>query len=181
MNIPTKVFMESRISEFYENHGGFNRFRTMFGIGEKVAIDLLTEGEHQDFSIEEIAQNKCRYDNPEDVKNAMKWMFEDDWICEGEFGHAFMEHCRTLGHTFVNPGEGDIDWEVVMEALNKSLSDLPEETIKIAKGELAYRERKRQEIQEYYMKMSMDERKPAVETKVKELEGRIDELKSFIK
>jgi hypothetical protein len=31
------------------------------------------------------------------------------------------------------------------------------------------------------MKMSMDERKPAVETKVKELEGRIDELKSFIK
>lgn len=175
MNIPTKVFVETPMMDFDPevNHNP----STMFHYMTQILVNMLEDGGGWSgkFTLEDISNSNVRLANEEEVKSAMRPIFE--W----EMTDRFMDHCELLGYDFGDQEPEDtIDWGVVLVLFNEIMADLPERVRKAARLELAFIDKEKQDYRAHFLNMPMEQRKIEVNKQLTEIRKQIAELKSFI-
>ena len=171
MNIPTSVFLNTPVSDYYQSKSYGSE--TMFQHMENILLDIVNDGD--EFTLEQVAQNNVRYESPEHTRRAMRIAFEF------EAADPFFHYCQSQGFKFGVIEEDDIEWDIVMVRLNEVMSNLNQEDIDIAIEELAYFQKKEREFKEYYMNMPFDLRKKEISEEVNRMKEKLNLLESFIK
>lgn len=174
MNIPTKTFLDTPVSDYY--HSDSIGSQTLFQYMYEIFLMSIEDGYWCKWAQpEQIAQNNVRVPNAQAAKNCVDHVFE--WT----EGTAFDAYCENVGHQCDLDPHTDIDWDIVMIRMNELLADgLPEHHVDNAIAHLAYEEKEKREFRAYYLSMPIELRRKAVNEKVSQLQNEIKELKSFI-